>query len=248
VDRADLLAEQLGLPIRDRRLLAQALTHTSWLHEHPGEAAGHNERLEFLGDAVINLAISEALYVRHPDDDEGVLSARRAAIVSATGLAKLASRIDLGAFLSLGEGEAARAGPQRPSILASAFEALAGALLLDLGWETTRDWLIRTAAPEVDAGLPPMLLKSPKSRLQETTQQSTGGRPSYRVLEAVGPDHEKVFRVEVSVGGEVLGMGVGPSRRVAETAAAAEAVAVLDARAAESEAERADVPALEGAR
>jgi ribonuclease-3 len=248
VDRADLLAEQLGLPIRDRRLLAQALTHTSWLHEHPGEAAGHNERLEFLGDAVINLAMSEALYVRHPDDDEGVLSARRAAIVSAPGLATLATRIDLGAFLSLGEGEAARAGPQRPSILASAFEALAGALLLDLGWEITRDWLIRTAAPEVDAGLPPMLLKSPKSRLQETTQQSTGGRPSYRVIEAVGPDHEKVFRVEVSVGGEVLGMGVGPSRRVAETAAAAEAVAVLDARAAESEAERSDAPALEGVR
>jgi ribonuclease-3 len=248
VDRADLLAEQLDLPIRDRRLLAQALTHTSWLHEHPGEAAGHNERLEFLGDAVINLAISEALYVRHPDDDEGVLSARRSTIVSANGLATVAARIDLGAFLSLGEGEAARAGPQRPSILASAFEALAGALLLDLGWETTRDWLIRTATPEVDAGLPPMLLKSPKSRLQETTQQSTGGRPSYRVIEAVGPDHEKLFRVEVSVGGEILGMGVGRSRRVAETAAAAEAVAVLDARAAESEAEGADAPALRGVR
>src|SRR3954447_10311541 len=99
VDRADLLAEQLGLPVRDRKLLAQALTHTSWLHEHPGEAAGHNERLEFLGDAVVNLAITEALYARHPDDDEGVLSARRAAIVSSVGLAEVASRIDLGAYL-----------------------------------------------------------------------------------------------------------------------------------------------------
>jgi ribonuclease III len=230
VDRADLLAEQLGLPVRDKRLLAQALTHTSWLHEHPGEAAGHNERLEFLGDAVVNLAVSEALYVRHPDDDEGVLSARRAAIVSATGLATLAARMDLGRFLSLGEGESGRAGRERPSILASAFEALVGALLLDLGWETTRDWLISTAGPEVDAGLPPVLLKSPKSRLQEATQRSSGGRPAYRVLEAVGPDHDKVFRVEVSVGGEVLGTGVGPSRRVAETAAAAEAVEVLAAR------------------
>lgn len=230
MDGADLLAEQLGLPIRDRRLLAQALTHSSWLHEHPGEAAGHNERLEFLGDAVINLAVSEALYARHPDDDEGILSARRAAIVSATGLATLASRIDLGRFLSLGEGESGRAGRERPSILASAFEALAGALLLDVGWEKTRDWLIGTAAVELDAGLPPVLLKSPKSRLQEATQRSSGGRPAYRVLEAVGPDHDKVFRVEVSVGGEVLGMGVGPSRRVAETAAAAEAVEVLAAR------------------
>ena len=130
MNQADLLAEQLGLPIRDRRLLAQALTHTSWLHEHPGEAAGHNERLEFLGDAVINLAVSEALYARHPDDDEGVLSARRAAIVSATGLATLASRMDLGAFLALGEGESGRAGRERPSMLASAFEAIACALLL----------------------------------------------------------------------------------------------------------------------
>jgi ribonuclease III len=231
VDRADLLAEQLGLPIRDRRLLAQALTHTSWLHEHPGEAAGHNERLEFLGDAVVNLAISEALYSRHPEDDEGILSARRAAIVSSTGLATLADRMDLGRFLSLGEGEAGRVGPGTPSILASAFEALVGALLLDIGWDATRAWLIRTAGPEIDAAIPPASLKSPKSRLQEHTQRSTGARPLYRVLEAVGPDHEKVFRVEVSVGGEVLGMGVGRSRRVAETAAAAEAVEVLAARA-----------------
>jgi ribonuclease III len=245
VDRADLLAEQLGLPVRDRRLLAQALTHTSWLHEHPGEAAGHNERLEFLGDAVVNLAVSEALYARHPDDDEGVLSARRAAIVSATGLATLASRMDLGQFLSLGEGESGRAGRQRPSILASAFEALVGALLLDVGWELTRDWLLRAAAPELDAGLPPVLLKSPKSRLQEQTQRSNGGRPAYRVIEAVGPDHEKVFRVEVSVGGEVLGMGVGSSRRVAETAAAAEAVEVLAAREAGAEAERMDAEAAD---
>jgi ribonuclease-3 len=233
VDRADLLAEQLGLPIRDRRLLAQALIHTSWLHEHPGEAAGHNERLEFLGDAVINLAVSEALYARHPEDDEGILSARRAAIVSATGLATIGQRMDLGRFLSLGEGEAGRLGTARPSILAAAVEALAGALLLDLGWEATRDWIIRLAGPEIDASLAPVMLKSPKSRLQEETQRTMGGRPAYRVLEAVGPDHDKIFRVEVAVGGEVLGMGIGKSRRVAETAAAAEAVAVLTARTAE---------------
>jgi len=234
VDRADLLADQLGLPIRDRRLLAQALTHTSWLHEHPTEADGHNERLEFLGDAVINLAVSEALYARHPDDDEGVLSARRAAIVSSVGLSEIATRIDLGAYLHLGEGEAARIGPQRPSILASSLEAVAGAVLLDLGWDAARDWIIRLATPELDAGLEPVLLKSPKSRLQEATQRSGIGRPDYKVIEAVGPDHDKVFRVEVEIAGETLGMGVGRSRRAAETAAAAEAVEVLDARAAEA--------------
>ena len=235
MDRADLLAERLELPIRDRRLLAQALTHTSWLHEHPGEAAGHNERLEFLGDAVVNLAVSQALYERHPEDDEGVLSARRAAIVSATGLAGLAERIDLGSLLAIGEGEVHRDGAHRPSVLASTFEAVVGALALDLGWEATRAWIVGVAAPEIEAGLPPDDLKSPKSRLQEETQKALGERPEYRLLEAVGPDHDKVFRVEVIVGEEVLGMGVGASRRSAETAAAAEAVEVLTARSAETE-------------
>jgi ribonuclease-3 len=234
MDRADLLAERLGLPVRNRLLLAQALTHTSWLHEHPGEAAGHNERLEFLGDAVVNLAISQALFERHPDDDEGPLSVRRAAIVSATGLAALAERVGLGEHLAIGEGEIHRDGQHRPSTLASTFEAVVGALVLDLGWEPTRAWIVGVAAPEIEAMLPPDDLKSPKSRLQEETQKVLGKRPEYRLLEAVGPDHEKVFRVEVVVGDEVLGMGVGGSRRTAETAAAAEAVEILAARSAEA--------------
>ncbi|MFL5689825.1 MAG: ribonuclease III [Chloroflexota bacterium] len=224
MDRADLLAEQLGLPIRDRRLLAQALTHTSWLHEHPGAAAGHNERLEFLGDAVINLAISEALYTRHPGDDEGYLSARRAAIVSTTGLTRLAGRIELGSALLLGEGESKRSGRRRPSLLASAFEAVAGALYLDLGYGATRDWVVALARPELEAEAPIVALKSPKSRLQEATQRRSGERPSYRLVDAIGPDHEKSFRIEVWIDGQMLGRGEGPSRRAAETAAAAQAL------------------------
>jgi ribonuclease-3 len=232
VEHAERLAERLRLPIRDRRLLGQALTHASWLHEHPGEAAGHNERLEFLGDAVINLTVSEALYVRHPDDDEGLLSARRAAIVSAAGLARLAERIDLGSYLVLGDGEAPHDGGHRPVLLASSFEALAGAILLDLGWTAVRDWLVELAGAELDAATPPDDLKSPKSRLQAFAQQHLGTRPQYRIIEAAGPDHEKVFRVEVEVARETLGVGVGSSRRQAETAAAAEAIAVLEARSA----------------
>jgi ribonuclease-3 len=230
VERAERLAERLGLPIRDRALLTQALTHSSWLHEHPGEVAGHNERLELLGDAVVNLAVSEALYVRHPDDDEGLLSARRAAIVSTAGLARLAERIELGAFVVLGEGEAVRDGTLRPSLLASTFEAISGALLLDLGWDVVRAWIRDVARPEIEAELPPADLKSPKSRLQEFAQQRLGTRPAYRLVEAVGPDHDKVFRVEVALAAETLGMGIGPSRRQAETAAAAEAIAILEAR------------------
>src|SRR5687768_17438159 len=120
------VAKRLGLPVRDLDLLEQALVHSSWLHEHRDAARGHNERLEFLGDVVINLAISDALFDAYPTDDEGLLSTRRASIVSATGLARLANRIDLGPLLKLGEGEAQRGGRRRPSLLASAFEAVAG--------------------------------------------------------------------------------------------------------------------------
>jgi ribonuclease III len=221
----DALQQKIGHRFADPALMERALTHRSY-------GADHNERLEFLGDAVINLTVSEALYARHPDDDEGLLSARRAAIVSAAGLARLAERIELGPFIVVGEGEAPHDGGHRPVLLASTFEALAGAILLDLGWAAVRDWLVELAEPELDAATPPGDLKSPKSRLQEFAQQHLGTRPEYRIIEAAGPDHEKVFRVEVEVARETLGMGVGSSRRQAETAAAAEAIAVLEARSA----------------
>jgi ribonuclease III len=227
VGPAAVLAERLGLPVRDLGLLEQALVHSSWLHEHRDAARGHNERLEFLGDVVVNLAISEALYKAHPSDDEGLLSTRRASIVSTTGLARLAGRIDLGALLLLGEGEAQRSGRRRPSLLASAFEAVAGALYLDLGWERTRVWLVELAEPELSNDSPGISLKSPKSRLQEHTQRRTGDRPEYRILAASGPDHEKLYRIEVWVDGRPLGVGEGPSRRTAETAAATRAIEQL---------------------
>ena len=221
---AEALAERIGLPVGDLDLLEQALVHSSWHHEHREAALGHNERLEYLGDAVVSLAISASLYARYPDDDEGYLSARRAAIVSSTGLARLAARIELGSYLMLGEGEAQRSGRRRPLLLASAFEAVAGALFLDLGFEPVRAWLIELAEPELAADATIGALKSPKSRLQEYTQRTTGDRPTYRVTDTTGPDHERSFRIEVWVSDELLGVGQGPSRRVAETAAAAEAL------------------------
>ena len=201
--------------------------HGSWQHEHPDDAIGHNERLEFLGDAVVSLVISEALHGRRPDDDEGILSARRAAIVSTTGLARLARRINLGDYLLLGEGEAQRGGRARPVLLASALEAVAAAVFLDQGWEAARTWLCALAAPELAADAPPGSLKSPKSRLQELTQRGSGERPDYRVAEVTGPDHQKQFMVEVAVGGRIVGSGSGGSRRGAETAAAAAALETL---------------------
>jgi len=226
---AEAFAQRLGIAVGDLDLLEQALVHSSWHHEHRDGARGHNERLEYLGDAVVNLAISEALYSLHPTDDEGYLSARRAAIVSTVGLARLAGRIELGSYLLLGEGEAQRSGRRRPSLLASTFEAVAGALYLDLGFAPVRDWLVRLAEPELSAESPIGSLKSPKSRLQEYTQRHSGDRPSYRLLDATGPDHEKSFRIEVWVDGHLLGIGEGPSRRTAETAAASQAMERLRA-------------------
>ena len=240
------VVERLGLPVRDLDLIEQALVHSSWLHEHPDAARGHNERLEFLGDAVVNLTISEALYARHPDDDEGALSARRAAIVSTTGLARLAGRIELGRYLLLGEGESQRSGRRRPSLLASSFEALTGALYLDLGYDVVRRWLQTLAEPELSLEAPVLSLKSPKSRLQEYTQRRSGERPDYRLVEASGPDHEKSFRIEVWVDGEQLGVGEGPSRRTAETSAAAQAIDRIRAERAADRLAHAERPSSGG--
>ncbi|MCI4355260.1 MAG: ribonuclease III [Thermoplasmata archaeon] len=213
-------AASLGITFDDPGLLERALVHGSWLHEHPDAAPGHNERLEFLGDSVISLVVSEALHRRHPADDEGILSTRRAAIVSAKGLARLARRIDLGEAILLGEGEAQqRGGRAREALLASAFEALAGAVFLDRGWNEVRAWLLGLAAPELEADSPPGTLKSPKNRLQELTQRS-GERPAYRIVQSSGPDHAREFVVEVAVAGEVIGTGTGGSLRAAETTAA----------------------------
>ncbi|HSG86946.1 MAG TPA: ribonuclease III [Candidatus Limnocylindrales bacterium] len=231
----EAIATRLRLPVRDLGLIEQALVHSSWHHEHPASGIGHNERLEFLGDAVVDLIISGALFERHPGDDEGRLSARRALIVSTPGLARLADRISLGDDLLLGEGEAARGGRERPALLASAFEALVGALFIDLGWEQARDWLLELAEPDLEAAADPgRTLKSPKSRLQELTQRMFGSRPSYAIVETVGPDHERRFRVEVAIDGRVVGSGEGSSRRAAETEAAARALGELHGTGSES--------------
>ncbi|MGA2514052.1 MAG: ribonuclease III [Candidatus Limnocylindrales bacterium] len=248
---AAALAERLGLPVRDLDLLEQALIHRSYLSEHPNSAAGDNERLEFLGDSVVGLAISDALYSRHPDEDEGVLSARRASIVSAAGLARLANRIDLGTYLLLGEGESLSGGRQRPALLASAFEALVAAVHLDLGYGAASAFVTALAAPELASDRPVGSLKSPKSRLQEYTQRLSGERPQYRLTGTEGREHDRIYRVEVAVGGRAIGLGEGHSRRAAETAAAARAIETLreEARLAAEDAidapELAEFPALD---
>jgi ribonuclease-3 len=155
----------------------------------------------------------------------------------------LAARLELGEYLLLGEGESQRGGRKRPALLASAFEALVGAIYLDLGYGVVSGFVTALAAPELTIDRPLGALKSPKSRLQEYTQRLTGERPQYRLLDAVGPDHDKVFRVEVMVAGRVVGVGDGHSRRVAETAAAARGIESLR-RDSEEQAGQVEAPEL----
>jgi ribonuclease-3 len=218
------LAPRLGHAFGDERLLEQALTHSSYVNEHPDPPLVANERLEFLGDAVLSLVISEALWERHPHDPEGVLTARRAAIVSARDLARIAGRIDLGDYLLLGQGAERSGERSRGSVVAAAFEAVIAAVYLDGGIEAARRVVLALCGPELDRPLAPVALKSPKSRLQELAYRRDGRPPSYRVLAIEGPAHERRYEVEVALGGVVVGRGVGRSRRDAETEAASVAL------------------------
>ena len=224
---AEDLAERLGLEFSDLTLLTQSLIHSSYLHEQP-QAGKSNERLEFLGDSVIGVIISEALWQRYPNDDEGSLTTRRAAIVSARGLSRIASRLDLGSYLYLGLGAAAAGERLRKSVLAALFEAVAGAIYLEFGLDRTRDWLLAVAEPELSEPHTIDALKPAKSVLQELSYARTGRAPHYRLVSDEGPAHAREYVVEAMVGGEPLGQGKGRSRREAETEAAREAITALE--------------------
>jgi ribonuclease III len=221
------LAERLGLQFSDLTLLERSLVHSSYLHEQPAVVAESNERLEFLGDSVISLIVSEALWQRHPQDDEGSLTTRRAVVVSARGLSRIAQRLELGTYLRLGLGADAAGERTRKSVLAATFEAVAGAIYLEFGLERTREWLLGVAAPELDEQDSVAPVKPAKSVLQEMSYSRTGRAPHYRLVSDEGPPHARNYVVEAIVGGEVLGHGSGRSRREAETEAASEAIAAL---------------------
>ncbi len=229
MDPAGELATRLGLPVTDRALLERALIHGSFTNEHPDAPVGSNERLEFLGDAVVSLVVSEALYGRHPDEDEGALTARRAALVSTRALARVAARLGLDQLVVLGQGAERTGERRRASVLAATFEAVVGAIYLDQGFATVRDWLTELLAEELNARTPVASLKSPKSRLQELSYLRWGAPPTYRLVSVAGPDHAKRYVVDVVVGERVLGRGEGGNRRDAETEAAARAIEVLEA-------------------
>ncbi len=223
------LADRLGLKFDDPALLTEAFVHSSYVNEHPEGTSESNERLEFLGDAVLSLIMSEALFKRHRDEPEGVLTTRRAAIVSTRGLARISRRLGIGDALVLGQGAANSGERGRPSVLAGLFESIVAAIYLDQGLEAARRFILDAAAPELEAALPIDALKAPKSRLQERAFADSGRAPAYRIISSDGPDHDRHFVVEVAIDGEVRGSGEGRSRREAETRAAEAALERLDA-------------------
>lgn len=220
-ESASSLNERLGLSFVDISLLTRALTHRSYANEHPN-GVEDNERLEFLGDAVLDFIVGEWAFHRFPEMQEGPLTKIRASLVRNEQLAKLARRLELGQALRLGRGEKSSGGHLRDSLLGSTFEALIGAMYLDSGIDKVKkfvypllDWMKGSLFDE---------LNDPKSLLQEITQALKLGTPHYRVVEISGPDHARIFEVEVKVAGEVKGRGTGSSKSSAERAAAKDAL------------------------
>jgi ribonuclease-3 len=227
------LGERLGIVLRDPTAVRLAFVHSSYSNENPELVPGHNERLEFLGDAVVGLVVSRLLFERFPDEDEGFLTTRRASLVNRDALASMALELGLDRYLLLGRGEAGYPGAARPSLLAATFEALAGALLLSEGGERTSSVLENLFAARLEGdGEPAESLKSAKSRLQEWSQRQLGTKPVYELLETTGPAHEQSFRVGVRLkGGEQIAEGSGSSRQRAEEQAAEAALLVVQGSA-----------------
>ena len=223
----DELGRRLGIVWRDPETIRQAFVHSSYYNENPALVSGHNERLEFYGDAVIGIVVSRLLFDRFPEEDEGFLTARRAALVNRGALATMAREIGLDRYLRLGRGEADAGGATRPSLLAAAFEALAGAISLSEGPSVSSQVLTDLFAARLDAldaVAPP---KSAKSRLQEWTQRHRQTKPTYQVVSTSGPAHEQMFEVAAVVDGRSRAVGRGSSRQRAEEQAADRALRVL---------------------
>jgi len=212
-------AERLSLSFSDPFLLTRALTHRSYLNEHP-EAIEDNERLEFLGDAVLDFLVGAWLYNRFPEMSEGNLTRLRSALVRTENLAEFAQEINLGSAIMLGRGEDEAGGRERPALLCASFEALVGALFLEGGIPAVQVFVEPKLEPAARRILSGHKDRDPKSLLQEWAQSAGHGTPYYRTVAARGPDHAKVFEVEVHIDGQVYGRGSGQSKQSAAKEAA----------------------------
>lgn len=222
------LEVRLGVTFKNAELLQKALVHSSYVNENPEAAPESNERLEFLGDAVLGLAIADELFAAYPGQDEGKLTEMRAHLVRRDTLANAAERLQLGEELLLGRGEDEGGGRSRPTNLSHIYEALVGAIFLDQGLAPARDFVLRSLEDEIesvkDGGSP----LDAKSRLQELCQERFQSTPIYELVESEGPDHARLFTVEAIVDGQTRGKGTGSSKQQAEKRAAREALRELE--------------------
>jgi len=218
------LEKKINIAFKDKDLLTQAFIHRSYLNENPQVKLGNNERLEFLGDAVLELVTTEHLYARYPAESEGKLTSWRAALVNTKMISQAASRLGFGDFLLLSRGEAREEGKSRQYILANTFEAFIGSLYLDQGYAACRDFIKENLLAELPKIIDQELYKDAKSRFQEVAQEIVKITPTYQVLEARGPDHAKCFNVGGYLGRELVAKGSGYSKQEAEEETAKEAL------------------------
>jgi ribonuclease III len=218
---------RVGVKFNNILLLSRALTHRSFLNEH-NNAVEDNERLEFLGDAILDFMVGAWLYNRYPEMPEGDLTRMRSALVYTEQLANFGRKIDLGRAMRLGKGESQAGGRERPALLCDTFEALIGAIYLDRGIEAVRDFISPMLEAAAEKILAARSIDDPKSQFQEWAQSQGHQAPYYITRAAVGPDHSKIFEVEVMVGSKVFGSGSGSSKQAAAKAAARDALARLN--------------------
>jgi len=220
VPDSNQLQALLGITFNEPSLLEQAVVHSSYINENPAFTLGHNERLEFLGDAILGYIAAEKLYQEFPDLTEGEMTKLRAALVRRDTLARMARGIRLGDFLLMGKGEEASGGRNKTPNLAGALEAVIAAVYLDRGVDIARELVLRLLDKEISKAISHGMSIDYKSRLQEIIQSRYQLAPVYRLVAEAGPDHDKIFTVEVMAGDSILGKGTGKSKKLAEKEAA----------------------------
>ena len=219
-----LFTERTGIVFKDDGLLRQAFTHRSYLNEHPEQKIAHNERLEFLGDAVLELVVTDHLFKRFPEKHEGEMTAYRAALVNTIMLSAVAADLGFSDFLLLSRGEAQDTGKARQYILANTYESVVGAVFLDQSYDVAARFIASSLLPRLESVLRDGSWQDAKSVFQEKAQEVLSITPSYKVLSESGPDHDKHFSIGVFLGEEEAGRGDGKSKQEAEQSAARDAL------------------------
>lgn len=225
----DFARTQLGFEFKDLQLLITALTHRSYVNEHKKSVNEHNERLEFLGDAVLELVVTDYLF-RNYSEPEGILTSWRSSLVRTESIGEAGDKLNYESLLRMSRGEKHGSQRARQQILANAFEAVIGAIYLERGYDDAAEFISKHILSKLEDILETGSWRDPKSHLQEVSQRVDGHTPAYRVLEEVGPDHDKIFTLGVYVGDKLMGKGMGPNKQFAQQQAARAALIAYEKR------------------